>query len=245
MLASSGLRRRMSRLSTGDGTIEILALDHGLSMGWTENQQSPEEIARSCVELGVRAVVCHVGLLEELSQVPGLELILQLQGSTRIGGDKVPVSVPSLALAADCAAVAVEFDATGKSASLGGTASLINDSHQAGLPVLTMVKYDSSSLNAVSTAIVGAGQLGGDLIKVGFYGQSFTQRELELLKRVVQASPPCVVAGGESIDILTSSLRIAADSSFQGYCVGRQFFNADTRSARIREAKRAFSRGDG
>ncbi|MEV0901442.1 hypothetical protein [Actinoplanes sp. NPDC049802] len=227
-MSSVGRARRLERLQSSDGTYRVLALDHGVTMGWTFEQEDPFDIALACAPLGVQGVVAHFGLLPRLSQVRGVELVMQTHASTPGDKAKDVVAPASVALELDCAAIAVEYNATGSSRQMANAAAVVHAAHAVGLVVLVMANYDRSSFRSLGQAIVAASQLGADLVKVALPDRP-DRDALAWGRRIVESSPPCLLAGGDVDVDLSESVALATDLGFRGYCIGRKFFTPDGR----------------
>src|SRR4051812_30136976 len=77
-----GVQRRLRRLGF-PRPVHLLAIDHGLSLGWLDQQDgAPAAVARRAVKHDVDGVVAHRGLLRDLAADGIGNLILQLHGST-------------------------------------------------------------------------------------------------------------------------------------------------------------------
>lgn len=238
MSSEIGRESRRGRISRS-GSINLVALDHGPSMGWTKSQEPPPDIARSCQRLGLSGAVCHVGLLRELRSLP-LETFLQLHASTPADRTKSVVASPQLAARADCIGVAVEYRASGDSCAMATTAALIQSAQDHGLLVLVMANYEAEDYQLAATAIVGAAQMGADYIKVRIPSSVPTAVEVAHLRRVIAGGPPTLLAGGDAARDLGASLAMARELGMQGSCIGRHYFNPCARADAVAAVKAAF-----
>jgi DhnA family fructose-bisphosphate aldolase class Ia len=216
-----GVGRRLARLGFPD-VVHLLALDHGMSLGWTDPQDLPPvALASRALANGLRGVVAHRGLIARMTpQVPG-ELIMQLHGSTAADSSKSQVAEPIDAVRADCAAVAVEVKSSGRSQELSITAKMIMEAHLLGMPVLGMSGYGEPTWQAMTTAVICSTQLGADIIKVALPPNPPTQDEAANFWAVARESPPLLLAGGPVGGDLQGALRTAERVGFRGTCIGR------------------------
>lgn len=240
MATQRGRDSRARRLGL-PGPVNLVAMDHGLSLGWTPTQDSPLEIIGACQRRGVQGAVGHAGLVARIPPTDGFEALMQLHGSTSADQTKVRVALPSLAAAADCVRVAVEFQSCGPSAAMSGTAELIQLAHDLGLVVLVMANYTGEAYTRATIAVVGASQLNADLIKLRLPSSEPSSNEHALLARVISDSCPVLVAGGDASTDLRRTLSMAKGLGMSGSCIGRHYFDAASRSAALEAVMGTFA----
>ncbi len=241
MSSQRGRNSRAQRLGL-PGPLHLVAMDHGLSMGWTTSQDPPQQVVESCRQHGLQGAICHPGLLDRMAPAKGFEVLLQLHGSTSADRTKSRTAQPMLAVESDCVGVAVEFQSTGPSQALTVTSDLIQTAHDLGLLVLVMANYLGESYADAAIAVVGAGQLDADIIKVRLPEHKPTSAERKQLRRIIEESCPVLVAGGNPTSDLALTLGNAASLGMSGTCIGRHYFDSDTRTRAVSEVKSLFSR---
>lgn len=236
--------RRLSRIRT-QGFYPILALDHGLTVGFGDGvpPQVTEDLARLCAS-DVSAVVVNYGIARACADKLELPLILQCFGAP-LSNPRRKIATLEQALRLDAAAVAVQLDlrpGTDVSSQTSEIAGFVSDAHSMGVPVLFMASYgDTHDLETVAGAIRVCHELGADLIKVPFRVAEPTSDEALLsLAATISMAPPVLLAGGEPTPDILSRLKQAKRIGFSGYCIGRSIFRAPNPQKAAAEIRAAF-----
>ena len=243
-MQGSGVIRRLQRIAQSEA-VHLVALDHGVTMGWTEEQSSPKLIASDCFSAGIKTAVCHVGLVQELSSIIGLELILQLFGSTSGDSQKAKIAEVRTAVELDCVAIAVELHIDRSSSQQAESALAVAAAHRYGLPSLVMANYDGDDWRKTGLAIVAGHQIGADLIKIRLPTQDPSDGDREFVSRIVAMNGPCLVAGGDGETDLQRTTSLAHSLGMSGSCIGRHYFDSGRRLRAIETTLSAFQSADG
>jgi DhnA family fructose-bisphosphate aldolase class Ia len=232
-MTEAGRVNRLRRI--GPRPIHLLALDHGVSMGWTDAQDPPSEIASACAGAGLSGVVCHHGAVEAM-HVAGFDaVVLQMMGGMEPGGPKAVIASIETALEMDCVGVSLELPGSASPEALSTMSLLASSARRAGLVVLVMISTSPGDIDGAARAIVGANQLGADLVKVSVEGWASEKARLESTARVIRGSVPVLAAGGSGSSDLRDLLRTARDLGMSGTCVGRHYFEGAERALTLTE----------
>jgi DhnA family fructose-bisphosphate aldolase class Ia len=103
-----------------------------------------------------------------------------------------------------------------------------------------MANYREEDYAAMCRAVVGAAQLGADIIKVRLPGLPIDNAAQGSLSRILRSSPPTVVAGGDASSKLGEILDLAKRLGMSGSCIGRHYFDHDEREGAVAQALTAF-----
>ena len=227
---------RMERLINRDtGTTVIVPMDHGVTMGPIDGLVNMRESIKNIVDGGVNAVLMHKGSVDAGHRRSGRDvgLFCHLSASTVLSPDpnqKVLVcSVEeAIKLGADGISIHINLGAESDCMMLKDFGKIGKKCAEWGMPLLAMMytrgkkiqnEYD---VEAVKLAARVANELGADLVKVNFTGDS------ETFQKVVEGcSIPVLIAGGEKAkstrDILTN-VKMAMDAGGKGVSIGRNVF---------------------
>jgi DhnA family fructose-bisphosphate aldolase class Ia len=233
-MSETGRRRRLARVARAGAAVHLLALDHGLTMGWTVEQEPPLTVAEECTKLGISGIVCHFGLLPQIGGIADSEIFMQVHASSPGDSQKEVIVSPEVAMRADCVGIAVEFQTAGSSIGLAKTAKAVLEAREMGLLVLVMANYAGEKFSSTNIAAAAAQQLGPDYIKLRIPSSEPSDEELRQLRRIVSSGPMYLVAGGDSQTDLTRTLAIAYEVGMRGSCIGRHYFNSSGRLEAVR-----------
>lgn len=233
--ASLGRLSRLARLTSG-GAVHLLAMDHAVTEGWYEGQDSPDRIAQECVDLGITGIVCHRGLLRLLPTAQRAGIFLQLYGSVGLGGVKSQLLEPEQALTLDCIGVSVELDVD-EGGGLASAFQVVERAQRLGLLTLLMLKYSGDTASNMARALAVGTQVGPDFIKLRLANDAVSTAGDAALEGAVERAPAVLMAGGSADEGLGKRLEAAKRLGFRGTCIGRNYFFGNRHS----NAERAVS----
>lgn len=234
---------RMRRLSTAAGSIVMVPLDHGVSMGPLEGLQDPAPILAAAASGGATCVTLHkglVGLAEERASRGGPGILLHLSASTDLGPDphdKRLVGSVEEALRRGCDGVSIHVNLGSRTEArqLEDAGRVATQCQEWGMPLVAMVYPRGPAIQdprnpvlVAHAARLGA-ELGADAVKVPYTGSPETFRD------VVRGCPvPVLVAGGALLDPkrLLEQVQGARQAGARGASIGRNVFqDADPQAA--------------
>jgi len=214
----------------------ILPLDHGAGMGPIDGLVNLKDAADWAAEGGANAVVGHLGLALHGHRSTGKDvgLILHFSISTELnpvdGDEKVPVNnvQTALKMGADAVSIHINFGSETEAEQLRGFGKIATDCLEWGVPLLVMayprgpkISNPNDVKNVKLVARVAA-ELGADIIKVPYTGDSESFRE------VVDGAlgVPVVIAGGAKGDDLQALKNVegAIAAGGAGVAMGRNAF---------------------
>jgi len=241
-------------LPTGRGV--WIPIDHGASDWPVEGLEDIATLVENITQArGADAIVCQRGPLNthfnDASETWRGGWVLHLSVSTRHGGSKAGWKVLA-GEASNVVVTAVERGAIGVSVQvnigdvheaemLATLASVADECHLLGVPLLGMMYPRGPNLNIMSgddtRAVAHAArigwELGCDVVKVPWTG------DVETFQQVTSAVPiPVLVSGGPKGDDFRDVIRMVRASMAAGgagVCMGRQIFADDDPVARIAE----------
>ncbi len=227
--------RRLNRIFRRDGRALIAAFDHGLIDGPIKGLEHPGETLSRIVAGGADAVLTSFGVAARyVDELAPVGLILRLDGGgTKLGkmgpGAQFHTVEAALRLGADAVVVSAFPGALHEEATLHTLATVIDEAHAWGLPVMAEMQpggFDSgpeftTAENITLSARVAA-ELGADWVKAPYapdYG------------RVVSACyVPVVMLGGakkNSERTMLENIKAAIEVGGAGVAIGRNIFQAD------------------
>ncbi|MCT4592503.1 MAG: 2-amino-3,7-dideoxy-D-threo-hept-6-ulosonate synthase [Candidatus Gracilibacteria bacterium] len=226
----------------------IVPMDHGVTVGPIEGLidmgKAVDEIAKG----GANAVVGHMGLPLHGHRHHGKDvgLILHLSASSCLNptdpNDKVLVNTVERALkmGADGVSVHVNVGSKTESAQLEILGMIAGECLEWGMPLLAMMyprgeglTHDEKSPEMVKIAARIGSELGADIVKTYYTGDSETMRE------VVEGCPsPVVIAGGSKLsdEETLKMIRGAMDAGCAGLSMGRNAFQHENPSKFVKAA---------
>ena len=221
----------------------IVPMDHGFSMGQIDGLTDMTQTISDVSNGGANAIVLHKGMVKRGHRRSGRDigLIIHLSGSTSMNpdpNDKVQVCTveEAIALGADAVSIHINLGAPNESRMLEIGAHVARDCNRWGMPLLTMIYPRGKGIDPFSAQAIGhcvrvAEELGADLIKTNYPGDS------DAFKKIVKScSVPVFIAGGEKTADL-ESLTIIRDSVHvggAGVCVGRNAFQREDTEAFVK-----------
>jgi len=240
-------RRRLSRLMDESGRFFILALDHGLSVGPMSGLEDISRVVRSAAAQGITGAVLNRGFVPTVDPTLPVGIVLQEMGMPTFFStsfSKVPTATveDALRMGVDAISVQIDFASPDFDWRFEQVCSFISRAAVFELPVLAMVNAHAD-LNPLYLAQVirGCTEVGVDIIKVGLPSK-LDSALINELRRVVDQSPPVLLAGGPaSANDFEETIALAASLRFSGVCVGRNVFQSADLAETIATIKRAFA----
>ena len=216
----------------------IVPIDHGLTVGPIKGISNLSEINRWINNENVSAIIAHKGTVELLAEKNMLQshtgVVVHLNGMSILSDDpdtkQMVTDIESaVRLGADAVSIQLNFLNTNFSHNLDTIGKVVDDAHQYGLPVLTML-YDkvpvSDSLEKIERMqklTCAAVELGVDALKISFpENMSHLDDWVSHLRGVVKI----FFAGGDVIneaELLTMTAA-AMRGGVSGLCAGRNIF---------------------
>jgi fructose-bisphosphate aldolase, class I len=237
---TSSVEAKMSRMFGANGRIMVLPVDHGMALGNVNGLDDPVELALEFLKLdGVNGILSSLPVARRLGQagMGGDRFRLVTVDSALQGADgriwQVAVTKAQDIADEGCDAVkalmAWEDDLSSRARTLSLVARLLEEGHQAGLPVLVEPvasgpiqgldegEIERRELEAARIAL----EAGADIIKMRVWSS-------EACHRFVSSCPVPVVAlggrlSGASLDVV-ETIKIALDLGFRGIFVGRNIW---------------------
>ncbi len=234
-MMSLGKQIRMRRIINSDtGKTVIVPMDHGMTLGPIRGLEDVEGTVGKVVKGGANAIVLHKGLVREGYQKldNDLGLIVHMSVSTKMSpypNNKVIVcSVEeAIKLGADAVSIHVNLGNIAEANMLSDFGKISREAYEWGMPLISMVyardeKVNEFGVNEVKHAARVAVELGSDIVKVSYTGDS------ESFHEVVKSCPiPVVIAGGDRLNSDRSVLEMvkgAIDAGAAGVSLGRNIF---------------------
>lgn len=226
----------IEELALYNGFWPILALDHGLTVGNTDSVGIAEvpQLIHKCTGM-ISSVVMTYGMARYIGGNTKLPMIIQCFGSPQ-GHPKVQVCRIENVIAMGAMGVSVQVDFGMRDGpfldQLRSISDLTCQAHSAGLPVLFMVAPSATSKNAqLLDSVRFCTELGADMIKVRCNPLTLSQECCTKLGKVLQSSPPVLLAGGVPSDGVVAEVSAASRLGFSGYCIGRSIYQAESPAA--------------
>lgn len=220
-LVGKGLRLR--RLTARNGTVVMIPLDHGVSVGPIAGIERPEETVREAQEGGATALVVHKGLVRAVApELRHAGLLVHVSASTSLNPDPndkrlVATVEECVRLGADGVSVHVNVGAKEESRMVEDLGRVATDCERFGMPLLAMMYprghdiRDPHDVQYVKHVARLGAELGADLVKVPYTGS------VESFREVVRGCPvPVLIAGGARMDSDEAVLRLVADAMKAG-----------------------------
>ena len=244
-----GKQIRMERIMNREnGRTVIVPLDHGVTAGPIPGIVDIKDAISKIVNGGANAIVIHKGVVRQGHRGHGHDvgLIVHLSASTALSPDpnsKVLVcSVEeAIKLGADGVSIHVNIGAEDEKEMLRDFGEVSKQCQAWGMPLLAMMytrgkKIESESdVTVVKHAARVAAELGADLVKVNYTGDSETFRSV-----VEGCGVPVLIAGGEKaendIDVL-NNIKNAVQVGGGGVSIGRNVFQHDDPAKMINAIK--------
>lgn len=223
-------------LDRNTGRTVIVPMDHGAGMGPIPGLIDMRDTVNAAAESGANAVLGHLGLALHGHRNRGKDvgLILHLSVSTELNpvdpNDKVLVNNVQTALkfGADAVSIHVNIGSETEARQLAELGRIATECIEWGLPLLVMAYprgpkiQNSNDVKNVKLVARVAAELGADIIKVPYTGDSKSFRE------VVDGAlgVPVVIAGGakgsdtETLEVVEGAIQAGA----VGVAMGRNAF---------------------
>ncbi|MEK6985753.1 MAG: 2-amino-3,7-dideoxy-D-threo-hept-6-ulosonate synthase [Candidatus Thermoplasmatota archaeon] len=244
----TGRSRRLARLATPAGSIRMVPLDHGISMGPLPGLADAAATARRLADAGATCFTAHKGLIPSLAGAVGnAGLLLHLSASTDLGPDPTDKRIvatveEALPLGCDGVSIHINLGSLGEAQQLEDAGRVAAACDAWGMPLLAMVyprgpKIKTPSEPAlVAHAVRLAYELGADIAKVPYTGSAAS------FKTVSEAAPiPVLAAGGpEDPTAFLAAMRGAQKGGARGFSAGRNLFGNADGPRRLRELCKVF-----
>lgn len=235
-MPSIGKIKRLNRLFNSSGTVIIVPMDHGITVGPIKGLDDMHSTIGRLINGGADAILLNKGMIPhnfDSLKEKAVGVIMHLSGSTDMGINslyKVPTGTIYEALAMGCDAVSVHINlgSDKEPDMLRDLAAISSECYQYGLPLLAMIytrggkirnEYDAGLIK--HAARLGA-EIGADIVKVNYTGDRNSFEE------VVRSCPvPVIIAGGEKINDDYKLLRMvfeAIQAGAKGVSIGRNIF---------------------
>lgn len=236
----SGRSDRFARLCNAAGTLLMVPMDHGISIGPVPGIAPPEPTL-DAVAGTATCVTVHKGLLPRLAPYKDrMGLLMHLSASTDVAPDPndkriVGTVEEALALGADAVSVHINLGSLTEADQIEAVGRVTTDCNRLGVPCIAMVYprgpkvADPFDPVLVAHAARLAAELGCDAAKVPYTGDPDTFRTV-----VQGAGIPVIVAGGpkrDDVASLLADLAGAAAAGARGVSIGRNVFQADDPAA--------------
>lgn len=230
----TGIQARMDRIGT-NGRIVNIPMDHGITIGATNGLRDIEKTIDAVTRGGADSVLTQKGLAGRVHpNKNGKGYIVHLNASTTLGpdsNDKRMTGTVEEAIRAGADAVSLHLNVGSKyePRQLEQLATVTNDAHQFGVPVLAMTYargegIDEADSKSLAHAVRLGEEAGADIVKTAYSGDS------KSFKRVVDAtSLPVIMAGGSprSDAEMLNNIKGAMNAGAVGVSMGRSVFQHD------------------
>ena len=234
MSTSTGIDARLDRIGT-DGSYMIIPMDHGITMGAVKGLKEIESTIDAVTSGGADAVLTQKGIAPRVHEHKnGKGYIVHLNGSTTIGPDEQDKRMTgtveeAISVGADAVSFHINVGSDHEPNQITQLAEVTNQASQFGIPVLAMAYargpgVDSTDPEALGHAVRLAEELGADIVKTGYSGDT------ESFQHVVESTRlPVVIAGGaKGTDRETvENVRGVMDAGGAGISMGRSIFQHD------------------
>ncbi len=224
---------RWNRLTTPEGNLLMVPMDHGISNGPVPGLIDPTQALQN-VASHATCTTLHKGLIPLAAPYSaGIGILMHLSGSTDHGPDPnqkrlVGTVEEAIRLGCDGVSIHVNLGADTESDMLQDAGTIATACNTWNMPLIAMVyprgpRIDNPFEPTLVThaARLGA-ELGADAVKVPYTGNPDTFRD------VVTGCPvPVIVAGGprqDNFDDFLATLRDARDAGAAGVSIGRNVF---------------------
>ncbi|MFH1125062.1 MAG: 2-amino-3,7-dideoxy-D-threo-hept-6-ulosonate synthase [Pseudomonadota bacterium] len=223
----------------------IVPMDHGVSAGPIPGLTNMMDAMNHVAEGGANAVVVHKGIVARRrgKYSADMGLIVHLSGSTSFSLDPnaktlVCTVEEAIKLGADAVSVQVNIGNANENKMLEDLGHVAQAASQWGMPLLAMIyprgkriksEYDPGAVK--HAARLGA-ELGADMVKVSYTGDSNSFREV-----VEGCQIPVIIAGGPRMDSNRAILEMvkgAMEAGAAGTSIGRNVFQHQNPSKIVR-----------
>lgn len=245
----SNRTERFARLRNEAGTILMVPMDHGISIGPVAGIAPPEPTLDAVAPFATCATV-HKGLVPRLTAYRDqLGVMMHLSASTDVATDPndkriIGTVEEAVALGADGVSVHINLGSTTEANQLEQVGRVTTDCNLQGIPCIAMVYPRGPAISnpfdpelVAHAARLGA-ELGCDAVKVPYTGDPDSFRPV-----VEGAGVPVIVAGGPKqpdFDAFVSTLAGAAEAGASGVSIGRNVFQSDDPGAAIQRIAALF-----
>lgn len=241
-MASNGIRS--TRLATPGGSMIMVPLDHGISIGPVAGIQDPAPILEHARAGGATCVTVHKGLVAAAARHAGqLGILLHLSASSDHAPDPhdkrlVATVEEALRLGCDGVSIHINVGSLTEARQIEEAGAVATACQNWGVPLVTMAYPRGPKIaNPQDPVLLAhaarlAAELGADAVKVPYSGTGDSFRD------VVQGCPvPVLVAGGPkraSFDALLHDLQAARAAGARGVSIGRNVFQHPDPTAALR-----------
>ncbi|WNG18529.1 class I fructose-bisphosphate aldolase [Cystobacter fuscus] len=219
----------------------IVPIDHGLTMGPIQGLERMEQIGRWIHHPVITGILAHKGLVERLGcqgLLRGQGVMVHLNGMTSLSASpnrkEMLTSVErAIRLGADAVSVQLNFDGTNDASNLVMLGRVVDEAHDYGLPVMTMV-YDKVETAREEPRLLrmrhlmrACVELGSDALKIAAPARLAL---LPVLLDGIQEHTSVFFAGGSkcSDEEFLALAREAVGRGATGLCVGRNVFQRES-----------------
>jgi predicted phospho-2-dehydro-3-deoxyheptonate aldolase len=220
------------------GRTIIVPLDHGYTMGPIKGLENMQQTIQHIVKGNANAVVIHKGNAVEAYRagISQIGMIIHLSGSTMLSPNanlKVLICTIEEALkyGADAVSIQINLGAENDQQMLKDFAKIGKTCQDWGMPLLAMMYTrgakvtDEFSVDSVKLAARVANEMGADIVKVNFTGDTNTFTQV-----VESCSIPVLIAGGEkakNTKMILNNIKMALAAGARGISIGRNVFQQD------------------
>jgi fructose-bisphosphate aldolase / 2-amino-3,7-dideoxy-D-threo-hept-6-ulosonate synthase len=234
MNTNTGIAARLGRIATDDRYL-IVPMDHGITLGAVRGLVDIEGTIDAVTRGGADAVLTQKGIAPRVhSHANGAGFIAHLNGSTVAGPDandkRMTGTVEeAISIGADAVSVHINVGSTFEPDQIEALSTVTKMAARFGMPVLAMAYargpgVDGTDPEALGRAVRLAEELGADVVKTGYSGDSGS------FERVIESTRlPVVIAGGEPDGDRASleAVRGAMNAGAAGVSMGRTIFQHD------------------
>ncbi len=236
-----GKRYRFGRLFGPDGRALILPVDHGLTLGRIAGLEDPVALLTELLPLGFDGVLMSPGLTRRTaplfaargapSRVFTLDTFFRDTGETAPGSGLVGAVADAARLGVDAVKLFMAWDVSSaeRQATVSRIATVVAEAETYDLPVMVEPIVVGSPRSAAVSAVEGdaarvAGELGADIIKVGYPGPEL------MAAWVAELGVPVVILGGPRSGDAQDVLTLAAEAircGARGIVIGRNVWQRE------------------
>lgn len=225
---------RMARIQNAAGTLLMVPLDHGVSIGPVAGIEDPRATLEAVAANGATCVTLHKGLVRHAAPLADrLGILLHLSASDDRGpdpNDKRLVATVEEALRLGCDGVSIHVNVgdADEADMIEDAGAVATACHEWSVPLVAMMYPRGEAVDdpfdpvwVAHAARMGA-ELGADAVKVPYTGDPDTFRTV-----VRGATVPVVVAGGpkqQNFDAFLEQVTAARDAGAAGVSIGRNVF---------------------
>jgi fructose-bisphosphate aldolase/2-amino-3,7-dideoxy-D-threo-hept-6-ulosonate synthase len=227
-----GKKRRLRRILKDDNRTVIVPMDHGVTVGPVKGLVDMQSVVDNLLLGGVDAVVINRGIAKNVD-VGNAGLIVHLSGITVHCPDpnnKVQIcSVKdAVRLGADAVSVHVNVGAPQEAQMLATLGSVACECDSLGIPLLAMMYprgpsiKDPHAVDVVAHAARLGAELGADIVKTNYTGDSLSFRDV-----VRGCHVPVIIAGGPKVETTKDVLEMvhgSLEAGGAGLSIGRNVF---------------------